>query len=67
MVQANEPAGGLPPLVPSTGVIDPQVDSMMDNLGLATHDTFAWELISLGLEEPLPSQEIINDMCVCSR
>lgn len=38
----------------------------MDNLGLAADEAFSWELISLGLEEPLPSQEVINDMQVSS-
>lgn len=65
MALASEPPEGLPPLVPSTGVIDPQMDRMMDNLGLATDEAFSWELVSLGLEEPLPSQEIITDMFVC--
>jgi hypothetical protein len=35
---------------------------MIDHLGLETDVNFSWELISLGLEEPLPSQEIIDEM-----
>ena len=27
-------------------------------------DSFPWEMISLGLEEPLPSQDIINELYV---
>jgi hypothetical protein len=28
---------------------------------------FSWEMIGLGLEEPLPSQDVIDELCVsCS-
>jgi hypothetical protein len=62
MTLPNEPAECIPQLVPNTGGTDPQMDSMMDSLGLAADETFSWELISLGLDESLPTQEAIDDM-----
>lgn len=62
MTLLSEPADGIQQPVSSNAGTDPHMDSMMDNLGLAPDETFSWELISLGLEEPLPSQEIIDDM-----
>lgn len=35
-----------------------------DQFGLGADDQFSWELIGQGLEEPLPSQEVINELCV---
>lgn len=29
-----------------------------------TTDSFSWEMIGLGLEEPLPTQETINELYV---
>lgn len=63
----GEPQEGMPQLIRGTEVTDPYMDSMMDNLGLGADETFSWELLSLGLEEPLPSQDLINDMCVFSQ
>ena len=59
--------------VPSRGpetIMDPFIatgfDSnamdMMPDLNMAGTDDFSWELLSLGLDEPLPGQEIIDDM-----
>jgi hypothetical protein len=62
MTLLSEPADGLRQAISSNDMTDPHMDSMMDNLGLVTDQTFSWELISLGLEEPLPTQDIINDM-----
>ena len=44
----------LPP-APSTGIID-------DVCAVDTVDDFSWDMLSLGLEEPLPSQDIIDEM-----
>lgn len=57
----GEPTDGIPQPGTNSGVSDSQIDSMMNSLGLAS-EPFSWELISLGLEEPLPSQEIIDEM-----
>lgn len=27
-------------------------------------ESFPWEMIGLGLEEPLPAQDVIDDLCV---
>jgi hypothetical protein len=62
MTLPNEPAECIPRLVHNAGGPDPQMDSMMDSLGLAADETFSWELISLGLDEPLPTREAIDDM-----
>ncbi len=57
----GEATDGVTQLGTNNGVSDPQIDSMMNSLGLAS-EPFSWELISLGLEEPLPCQEIIDEM-----
>lgn len=41
------------------GSLDP-----VDQLGFGADETFSWELIAQGLEEPLPSQEVIDQLCV---
>lgn len=35
-----------------------------DPLGFGVDDQFTWELIGQGFEEPLPSQEVIDELCV---
>ena len=57
----GEPTDGIPQPGANNGVSDPQIDSMMNSLGLAS-EPFSWERISLGLEEPLPCQEIIDEL-----
>lgn len=57
----GKPTDGIPRPGTNNGVSDPQIDSMMNSLGLAS-EPFSWELISLGLEEPLPCQEIIDEL-----
>lgn len=38
------------------------------NMGMAIDDnTFTWEMIGLGLEEPLPPQDTIDELCVLSK
>lgn len=34
----------------------------MPDIGLDTDPVFSWEMIGLGLEEPLPPQEAINEL-----
>jgi hypothetical protein len=62
MTLLGEPADSLRQVMPSSDMTDLHMGSMMDNLGLAPDQTFSWELISLGLEEPLPTQDVIDDM-----
>jgi len=38
---------------------DPQ---MMENLDLGLDATFSWEMIGLGLEEPMPMQEAVDEL-----
>lgn len=42
--------------------VDPSLSSMMPEFGLGGSDDFSWEMIGMGLEEPLPTQDIIDDM-----
>ena len=44
---------------PNLGTFDAQ-----DQFGLGADDPFTWELIGQGLEEPLPSLEVIDELCV---
>lgn len=38
---------------------DPEI---MPNLDLNLDESFSWEMISLGLEEPMPMQEAIDEL-----
>lgn len=57
-------AEGIPQLIPVNDTLDSHMDSVMDSIGFGTDQAFNWELISLGLEEPLPNQDVIDEMCV---
>jgi hypothetical protein len=46
----------------NNALTDPQLGAMVDTLGMVPEEEFSWELISLGLEEPLPSQDFIHEM-----
>ena len=35
-------------------------------IGLSSDENLSWEMIGLGLEEPLPPQEAIDELYVCS-
>lgn len=41
---------------------DGNIMDPMQDLNMAGTDDFPWELLSLGLDEPLPGQDIIDDM-----
>jgi hypothetical protein len=45
-----------------SGFPDPSLGNLMDDFGMGATDEFSWDMIGLGLEEPLPNQEIIDDM-----
>ncbi len=40
------------------------VPSMMADINLGVDDPISWEMIGLGLEEPLPMQEAMDDLLV---
>ena len=41
----------------------PQMNMMPDpTLGLGTEEDFSWEMIGLDLDEPLPLQDVIDEM-----
>ena len=44
------------------GLDDPSLGNLLDDFGMSATGDFSWDMIGLGLEEPLPSQDIIDDM-----
>ncbi len=50
----------------NNALTDPQLGGIVDTLAMVPEEEFSWELISLGLEEPLPSQDFINEMYISS-
>lgn len=44
------------------GFPDPSLGDLMSDFGMGATDDFSWDMIGLGLEEPLPNQDIIDDM-----
>jgi hypothetical protein len=44
------------------GFSDPSLGNLMNDFGMGATEEFSWDMIGLGLEEPLPSQDIIDDM-----
>ena len=42
--------------------VDPTISSMMPDFGIDGSEEFSWEMIGMGLEEPLPTQDVIDDM-----
>jgi hypothetical protein len=55
----NNPVSGM---ISPPSFVDPSLGSMIPEIGLGVSDDFSWEMIGLGLEEPLPSQDVIDDM-----
>ena len=58
-------SGPMQSMMPATDYADPGLQKMMDDFGMTgmnTTDDYPWEMIGLGLEEPLPSQDIVDDM-----
>ena len=60
---ADASAVTMPDMMTTTpGYADPSMGNMMNDFGLNTSDEFSWEMIGLGLEEPLPNQDIVDEM-----
>lgn len=55
-------ANGTSQYLPDTGVNSTQMDGIMNDAPFTADEPFTWEVISLGLEEPLPSQEVIDEL-----
>ena len=51
----------LQPGLSATGFSDHAMDSMVNDLSMGGGE-YSWDMISLGIEEPLPGQDIINDL-----
>lgn len=73
----NDPIQGMPnvPMLPND--IDSQIQSLAQTFGqpqsdqpglpgadLGYNGEFPWEMVSLGLEEPLPAQDVIDELYV---
>lgn len=62
-INSQETMDGIFNSTSNTQDISPVPSTMMDvNLGL--DDPMSWEMIGLGLEEPLPTQEAIDELLV---
>ena len=50
--------------VPATGISGDVNSDLLNipDIGLGLDDNFSWEMIGLGLEEPMPMQEAIDDL-----
>jgi hypothetical protein len=48
--------------LPMPDFTDPSMGNLMNDFGMGETDDFCWDMIGLGLEEPLPTQDIIDDM-----
>ena len=60
----NPIASNEPFTMPATGMasdMNPDLLNMPD-IGLGMDDNFSWEMIGLGLEEPMPMQEAIDEL-----
>ena len=51
-----------PEISPDTNMIDPQLPFMAEPIFDMNVNDFSWEMISLGVEEPLPEQETIDEL-----
>ena len=61
------PSSEDPLMMPITDTLAPDIipdSQMMNNLDLGLDSTFSWEMIGLGLEEPMPMQEAIDELYV---
>lgn len=60
MPEANDPL-----MMPMTDNMAPDMNldpQMMSNLDLGLDSNFSWEMIGLGLEEPMPLQEAMDEL-----
>lgn len=62
-INSQETMDGIFNSTSNTQDISP-VPSMMTDINLGIDDPMSWEMIGLGLEEPLPMQEAIDDLLV---
>ena len=66
MALTGESPGYMPQLGTNNPLTDLQLGAIGDTLGIAPEEDFSWELISLGLEEPLPGRDFIDEMYTSS-
>ena len=52
----------MPAMMGTSAFVDPLSGNIMDGLQLSGSDEFAWDMISLGLEEPLPEPVIVDEL-----
>ena len=52
-------------LLPTTNNFEPSPTmNMIPDIDLAIDENFSWEMIGLGLEEPLPTQDAVDELWV---
>ena len=56
------PDGSFHTLPPDDDPLMIPITNTMPDLGLGLDDGFSWEMIGLGLEEPMPMQEAIEEL-----
>lgn len=62
-LETNNLSLGAAPADPmNVGFPESSMGNLMNDFGMGPADEFCWDMIGLGLEEPLPSQEIVNDL-----
>lgn len=54
----------LPEISPDANMMDPSLDFMQDQIFNMPTSDFSWEMISLGVEEPLPDPEVLDELYV---
>jgi hypothetical protein len=63
----SEASGMVPPhatpqMFSNTSTAVPQIDGLMGSLNTEINESICWELIQMGLDEPLPAAEVVDDM-----
>jgi hypothetical protein len=66
MLSADDLALPVDPLAEGLG-LGQSAESSIPASQPGLNGDFSWEMISLGLEEPLPRQDVIDELYVCSR
>ena len=63
-LQQSMPEATFDPIPTTDDPLMIPITNTMPDLGLGLDDSFSWEMIGLGLEEPMPMQEAIDELYV---
>ncbi len=58
--QGPSPPGNADPSLQSS--VPPPLDTVNFDDVLCAGDAFTWEMISIGIDEPLPAQDVVDDL-----